>query len=136
MASTSFKHLLPRLGLIAAALFCALPATFGAGDDKPAAATNPAGSLAFTVAAPAGKYSAQQLSDIVKSAATHRGWTVKESSADRVVIYLNHRHNEATVTFEITDGTINAYTVPNKQTDRWLRYLHKDVEVALGLPAR
>ncbi len=136
MASTTFKNTLPRLGLIAAALFCALPAITSAADDKAAAATNPAGSVAFTVTAPAGKYSAQQLSDIVKSAATHRGWTVKESSANRVVTYLNHRHNEATVTFEIADGTITAYAVPNKQTDRWLRYLHKDVEVALGLPAR
>lgn len=131
------NSLLPRLGLIAVALFCIAPSSALAGE-------NPAGQHAFTITPPTGNFTLEDLNTVVKNAAMKHGWEVKEDTPDRVVIYLNQRRNEATVTFLLTTDRIEAYCegyesrngVRGKpeQPRGWLRRLHSDIAQLLGMP--
>jgi hypothetical protein len=136
----SFTSLLPRIGLLAAALFCFAAAPVRGADQQVA------GQLAYTIAVPAGKLTVQQVHDIVMAAAVGRAWGVKEDAKDRIVIYLNHRKNEATVTFLITENDISAYCEGYatdgkgnrkgpEQPKGWLKYLHEDITKGLNKAA-
>lgn len=111
-----------------------------------ARADKPAGALAFTVTVPAGKLSVQEVHDAVLAASINRQWEVKEDSTERIVIYLNHRKNEATVTYLVSDKSVEAYCegyatngkgVRKKpeQPSGWLKNLKEDIGKQLNLAA-
>lgn len=135
MVSTRFPSVFARLSFLVAALFCFSPASSFAAD-------NAAGPLAFTVSVPQ-TVSVQQAHDVVVSVSRARKWIVKEDAPDHVVIYLNHRGVEATVTYTITGQDVNvycdAYKVDSKgahvaptQATRWLKYLHEDITARIA----
>lgn len=120
-----------QLALLAVAFFCVSPARTLAADETPA------GHLVFTVDVPAGK-SLQDVHDLVVGVAVSREWVVKQDLPGRVVVYLNHRKQEATVTFLITDNEVrtfcDGYTTDGKgnrkgpvEPTRWLNYLKADI---------
>jgi hypothetical protein len=133
----SFTSLVSRISLIAVAAFC-----FSVGSVR-AADPQPAGQLAYTIPVPTGKLSLKQVHDVVLAAAVGRAWGVKEDTNDKIVIYLNHRKNEATVTFLITDKDITAYCEGYatdgkghrkgpEQPKGWLKYLQEDITKGLN----
>ena len=96
------------------------------------------GPQAFTVSVPEGKLSLKQIHDAVIRTAIGREWNVKEDGETKVVIYLLHRKNEATVTFLITEKAVEAYCVgyvvdkagnrkKPEQPSGWLSNLKKDL---------
>ena len=48
----------------------------------------------------------RSIHDVVIRASVKRGWGVKEESAERVVVYLNQRKNEATISITLAGGPI------------------------------
>lgn len=81
--------------------------------------------------------------DIVIQSLAAREWTVKEKSGNRVVGYLKHRGNEATVTFLLEGSEIKYYCegwAINKKGERkkpeqpkgWLGFLQKDINKRLN----
>ena len=77
-----------------------------------------------------------------KAYAVARGWTVKEDSDAKVVLYLLHHGVEATVTFLISEEEIEAYCVAfavdkegnhkkPEQPTNWLGNLKKDITKSL-----
>jgi len=83
--------------------------------------------------------------DAVRTAATNRGWTVSDLENGSVMTKLTHRSYESTLTFTYNNGNIEVYSVSykiNKNTLKrkarkepagWIRNLHKDILVQLGL---
>lgn len=101
------------------------------------------GILAFTIPLPEGKVSQKQVHAAVLKAAIGREWSVKVDLANKVVIHLLHRSNEATVTFLISEKNIEAYCLgyavdkqgnhkKPEQPERWLNYLKKDITEAIN----
>lgn len=135
---------LPRLlTLFAAALtgVCLLASPLrAAGTDDPGI-----GVLAFTIPVPAGK-SAAEVQTAVVTAAMGRGWAVKSSTEEKVVIYLFRHKNEATVTFLLSAKAIEAHCIGYKvdkntgqhikpeQPEGWLGYLKGDLTNLLYPP--
>lgn len=139
MHSATFS-LRSRLSLVLAAVTLFLTASVTRADETPA------GALAFTLDVPAGKLSTKEVHDVVVSASIAREWTVKEDGTERVVIYLNHRKNEATVTYLISDKQVQAYcegyATNGKGTRKgaeqptgWLNNLKKDISKGLNSQA-
>ncbi len=131
----SFRTLLPVLAILAAMAF----APISSAADETASDMGP---LAFTITVPEGKLSLKQVHDAVIKAALAREWSVKEDNETKVVIYLLHRKNEATVTFLITEKSVEAYCVgyvvdkngnrkKPEQPTGWLGYLKKDINKAI-----
>jgi len=138
--NSSALSLRSTLSLLLALASFALAATLSRAD------TAPTGAFAFSVDVPAGKLSAEELRAVVLKATINRGWTVKEDSTEKVVVYLNHRKNEATVTFVLSDKAIQAYCegyATNgsgvrkgpEQPTRWLNYLKEDLIKDVGTAA-
>ena len=73
------------------------------------------------------------------AALQHREWQVQSASDDKVVGYLKHRTNEATVTFILGEGKIDLYCVgwsvdkttgvrkKPEQPKTWLNNLRSDI---------
>jgi hypothetical protein len=109
-----------------------------------AADTNGLGQAAGVVPVPAG-LTASQVQNAIIMALNHRGWTVNSRADDRVVGYLKHRSNEATLTLIYTTGTIELYCegwqidkrtgVREKpeQPRGWLKYIKEDLVRDLNL---
>jgi len=104
------------------------------------------GPVVFTVAVPHDKVSLKQAHDAVVRAALGREWNVQDDHEKKVVIHLLHRKNEATVTFLITDESIEAHCVgyavdkagnreKPEQPTGWLKYLERDITKALNQAA-
>lgn len=55
-------------------------------------------------------YPIEEVQKAVCKAATRREWTVVESTSERVVIYLEHRKYESTLTFLLSDSNIKIYS--------------------------
>ncbi len=110
----------------------------------------PAGELAFSIDVPQSQsqLTIQEIHNVVVMASMGRTWTVKEDRADRVVVYLNHRGSEATVTYLISDKSIQAYCEGYRtystmaggvktesrvsvQPKGWLSNLQKDITAGL-----
>jgi hypothetical protein len=96
------------------------------------------GTLAFSITLPEGKTTIRDLHNYVIRAALRREWKVIQEENERIVIYLLHRKQEATVTFLITDHSVEAYCVgyqvdnagerkAPEQPTRWLNYLKADI---------
>jgi hypothetical protein len=96
------------------------------------------GPLAFTIPVPEGRVSLKQVHAAVLRGAIGREWGVKEDTETKVIIYLLHRRNEATVTFLISDKSVEAYCVgyavdksgnrkKPEQPEGWLKYLREDI---------
>ena len=96
------------------------------------------GPLAFTIPVPEGKISLKQVHAAVLQGAIAREWSVKEDTETKVVIYLLHRKNEATVTFLISEKSVEAYCVgyavdksgnrkKPEQPEGWLNYLRREI---------
>lgn len=126
-----------RLGL-AFALVAFLASTALLWADEP-----PPGVLAFTIDVPAGQLSTKEVHDVVAAASTDRGWSVKEDTAEKVVVYINKHKHEATVTYLISDKQVQAYcegfaTDGNgarkgpEQPAGWLKNLNGDITKGLG----
>jgi hypothetical protein len=103
----------------------------------------PAGVLAFSIEVPEGKLSTKEVHDVVVAASTDRGWEVKVDAAEKVVIYINKRKREATVTYLISDKQVQAFcdgyvTDGNgnrkgpEQPSGWLKNLNGDITKGLG----
>lgn len=104
--------------------------------------TNP-GPLAFRVDVPGERLTAADIRDIILRASIGRAWEVKEDAENRIVIYLSHRKNEATVTYEFDAKQISAYCEgyatngkgvrkgPEQPTG-WLKFLKKDITKGLN----
>jgi len=129
-----------RLGFLLAAVTLFLAPGLSRADETPA------GALAFSLDVPAGKLSTKEVHDVVVAASVARQWSVKEDGAERIVIYLNHRKNEATVTYLISDKLIQAYcegyATDGKGTRKgpeqptgWLNNLKKDISKGLNTAA-
>lgn len=94
--------------------------------------------LAFSITLPEGRTTIRDLHNYVIRAALNREWTIQQEETERVVIHLLHRKQEATVTFLITDHSVDAYCVGYQvdnagerkapvQPTRWLNYLKADI---------
>ena len=103
-----------------------------------AADTTPPGVFAFTIEVPGEKFSTEALTNLVQNAAKGLGWTIKDSSATQTTTYLNHRKNEATVTYLVSAKQITAYCEGYsidangkrqgpQQPKGWLKYLREDI---------
>ena len=88
----------------------------------------------------------EDLRTAIAPALIARGWTVKEQSDRRVIGYLKHRGNEATVTFILDGEQIQIFCVGwalNRQGQRakpetprgWLGNLRKDIAKSLNAKA-
>lgn len=101
------------------------------------------GVLAFKVDVPAGRLSAAEVREVVLRASIGRAWEVKVDADRRIVIYLNQRKNEATVTYEYDESVVTAYCEgyatngkgvrkgPEQPTG-WLSFLRKDITKGLN----
>jgi hypothetical protein len=96
------------------------------------------GPLAFTIPVPEGKVSLKQVHAAVLQGALGREWNVKQDTETKVIIYLLHRRNEATVTFLISAASVEAYCVgyvvdksgnrvKPEQPEGWLKNLRQDI---------
>jgi hypothetical protein len=102
------------------------------------AADSELGEAAGSVPIPAGITRAQAVEAAV-AALNRREWGVKSQSSDRVVGYLKHRSNEATVTFVISDTKLDLFCVgyqidkktgvreKPEQPKSWLNNLRGDI---------
>jgi len=96
------------------------------------------GKPAGSVTVPPG-LSKSEVQDAIVSVLQAREWGVKEKADDRVVGYLKHRSNEATVTLIYTESSVELYCVGyeiNKKTgerkgpeqpEGWLKNLKGDL---------
>jgi hypothetical protein len=100
------------------------------------------GLLAFTIPVPEGKLTLKQIHDAVLRGVLNREWTVKEDNETKLVAYLLHRKNEATVTFQLTEKSVEAYCLgfevdkngtrkKPEQPTGWLKFLKKDITKAI-----
>lgn len=101
------------------------------------------GEAVGTVAVPSG-LSADEVKDAIVSALAGRQWGIKSKSDGRVVGYLKHRSNEATVTLVYDTSSIELYCVGwaiNKRTGErkkpeqprgWLKNIQADVTKILN----
>lgn len=124
-------------GIFVVMVACLLATPYTRAEDAPA------GVMAFTIEVPGDKLSLKEVHDIVMRASIGRTWGVKEDSDNRIVIYLNHRKNEATVTYLLTEKLVRAYCEgyatngkgarkgPEQPTS-WLNYLKKDINKGLN----
>ena len=96
------------------------------------------GPLAFTIPVPEGRVSLKQVHAAVLQGAIGREWNVKQDTETKVIIYLLHRRNEATVTFLISATSVEAYCVgyavdkagnrkKPEQPEGWLNNLRQDI---------
>ncbi len=92
----------------------------------------------FFVDVPSDKLSVKDVHDVVVAASIGRGWTIKSDDTAKVIIYLNHRKHEATVTYLISEKQVNTfsdgYALDGKgnrkkpeQPEGWLQYLKEDI---------
>ncbi|QBK04483.1 hypothetical protein DW355_06510 [Hylemonella gracilis] len=109
------------------------------------ATETPEGELAFSINVPSDQLTVQDVHKVVVMASMGRDWNIKEDSEGRVVIYLNHRGSEATVTYLISDKQIQAYCVGYRtynlgtinenrtpsQPKGWLGNLNRDITKGL-----
>lgn len=120
-------------GFLAVILACFFSPAFLHAADAP-----PPGVLAFTIEVPGDKLSSEDVTNLVHKAAKGRGWIIKDSSSAQTTTYLNHRKNEATVTYLVTAKQIVAYcegyaTDGNgkrkgpEQPRGWLKFLKEDL---------
>jgi len=127
---------LTAIGLLSAAARCA--GADAAPPDQP--------TPAFSVKIPEGKLTLKEIHLIVGRAASERGWEVKEDSETRVVIHILRHGHEATVTYEISEVSVDAscvgykvdksgaHTKPEQPTG-WLGNLRKDLTNAIASAA-
>lgn len=96
------------------------------------------GPLAFTIPVPEGRVSLKQVHAAVLQGAIGREWSVKQDTETKVIIYLLHRKSEATVTFLISEKSVEAYCVgyavdrsgnrvKPEQPEGWLENLRQDI---------
>lgn len=95
-----------RFGAVLVAIFVGLLLPLASAH----ATETPEGELAFSIDIPS-QLTVQEAQKTVILASLGRNWIVKEDSDGRVVIYLDHRGSEATVTYLISDKVIQAYCV-------------------------
>ena len=106
----------------------------------------PPGVLAFTIEVPAGKLSTKEVHDVVVTVSTDRGWDLKQDTSEKVLVYINKRKHEATVTYLISDKQVQAFcegyaTDGNgtrkgpEQPTGWLKNLNGDITKGLGKAA-
>jgi hypothetical protein len=137
MTSRTFRH---RFAPILAAVAMVLAAAGLRADEAPP------GVLAFTLEVPAGKLSTKEVHDVVVTASTDRGWSLKDDSTERVVVYINKHKHEATVVYLISDKQVQAYcegyiTDGNgkrtgvEQPTSWLKNLNGDITKGMGRAA-
>lgn len=111
------------------------------------AATDPElGEPAGTVLVPEGKSSAA-VQDAIVQALLGRQWEVKQKGSDRVVGYINHRSNEATLTLIYSTAKVELFCVGwqiDKKTGKrekpeqpkgWLNNIRTDLGKILNRPA-
>lgn len=125
-------------------LFTVLAVLLALGSVTPASAADDYGTLVATIPAPDG-VSAGGIKNAIVSTLAGRLWTVTEKSEEKVVGYLKHRSNEATVTFLVKGDSIELYCAGyeiNKNTGErkrpeqptgWLNNLRKDLAKQLVL---
>jgi len=135
----TLTHLFRRTVLVAAFALCFLRAAAADGSDL--------GQSAGSILVPAGA-SKSEVKNAITSALVARGWTVQSSTDDRVVGYLKHRSNEATLTLVYDESKIDLFCVGwqiNKNTGAhekpeqptgWLKYLRADIPKILGAGGR
>lgn len=111
-----------------------------------AAVESELGEAAGSVLVPAGVSRANVQEAIVK-ALLGRQWDVKSKSSDRVVGYLKHRSNEATLTLIYSDTKVDLFCVgwqidkksgareKPEQPKGWLNYIRSDLGKILNRPA-
>lgn len=133
--------LFPRSWAALAAAFCLISAALLAADsDSP---TLP-GPQVGTVPVPSG-YSAAQVKEVVAQSFLAREWAVKIKTDDRVVGYLNHRGNEATLTVQIDAGQLTFFCdgwavdkagkrIKPEEPKTWIANMKKDVTKRLMAP--
>jgi hypothetical protein len=127
-----------RCAFWAAALTFFVPAVF--------AAASEVGEAAGSVPVPAG-ISHATVQDAIVKALLGRQWEVQSKGDDRVVGYLKHRSNEATLTFICSETKVDLFCVGwqiNKKTGArekpeqpkgWLNYIRTDLSKILNRPA-
>lgn len=101
------------------------------------------GAHAGTITVPSGLSKSDVKETLIYTLAG-RSWSVKEKTDERVVGYLKHRSNEATVTFVYTESQVDLYCVGyeiNKNTGErkrpeqptgWLNNLKNDLNKKLN----
>jgi hypothetical protein len=101
------------------------------------------GQPAGSVAVPEG-LSAQQVQNAIIASLAGRQWTIQSKTDERVVGYLKHRSNEATLTMVYDTTKIELYCVGwaiNKKTgerkkpeqpEGWLKFIRGDLAKNLG----
>lgn len=104
MNTTRFHRLFLVLGSLLALV---VAPTVHAADEQPL------GTPAGTVTVPGG-YTKEDVQDVIAMALAGRGWGVQEKTADKVIGYLKHRSNEATVTFVYNEKQVSLYCVGYK----------------------
>ena len=134
------KLALPRSCAFLASALVLLSAPLSAADDPEL------GVAAGTVLVPEGK-SATEVQDAIVHALLGRQWEVKQKGSDRVVGYLKHRTNEATLTLIYSTTKVELFCVGwqiDKKTGRrekpeqpkgWLNNIRTDLGKILNRPA-
>lgn len=123
-----------RLGALAAFWF--LPA------GVQAAAAGELGEAAGSISVP-GTRSEAEIQDLIVRALVGRQWEVVSKGPDRVVGYLKHRGNEATLTLVYSSAKIDLFCVGWKidkagvrqkpeQPKGWLNYIKADISKTLS----
>jgi hypothetical protein len=96
------------------------------------------GESAGTIVVPSGTSAAEVQATIV-AALSYRKWEIKAKTADRVVGYLRHGKNEATLTVIYDTTKVELYCVgwlvdkntgareKPEQPKRWLKYINEDL---------
>lgn len=90
-----------------------------------------------TITVPEG-FKASEVKAVLVTSLVAREWSVKEQTGDRVVGYLNHRGNEATITLVYDAKQIvmhcvgwktdrNGQRVKPEMPDGWIKNLQKDI---------
>ncbi len=109
-----------------------------------AAASTPAVAPDAPIAVPSG-YKKADVQQVILDALMKRQWVIKDKSDGKVVGYLNHRSQEATITLTYDEKEIqiscegyeiDKSTGAHKQAirpDRWLKYLRIDINKLMGV---
>lgn len=130
----NIKNYLTRRSLVAVA-FALLLSQFPAAG---ALADNDLGQSAGAVVVPSG-VTASEVQDAIVMALSGRQWGIKAKTDERVVGYLKHRSNEATVTLIYNNSKIDLYCVgwqidkktgareKPEQPKGWLKNLQVDI---------
>ena len=131
-----------RLSRYAAAItaaFCLMTGSLVAAGSGATLLGEPVGS----VAVPAG-FELREIKEVIAVCLTAREWTIKDKSKDRLVGYLNHRGNEATLTLVIDANQIFMYCegwkvdklgkrLKPEQPKSWIEYMKNDLVKRLGV---